>query len=109
MTQVGKRAALSGRLIKSDTLVIAAKSVVYCELGDGAALLDTRSGTYFGLNEVGLHLWSLVQEPCRVDRLVMSVLNHYDVEEQRAFEDIKQILARLADAGLIQISSDQTA
>ncbi len=92
-----------------DTIVAGAKSVVYCELGDGAALLDTRAGTYFGLNEVGLHLWSLVQEPCRVDCLVTSVLDRYDVEEQRAFEDIKQILARLADAGLIQISADYSA
>lgn len=85
------------------------KSVVSCELADGAALLDMRSGTYFGLNAVALHIWNALQQPCRVEEIAGSVTAAYDVDEATALQDTQKILARLADAGLIHVAPDQTA
>ena len=90
-------------------LVSVDKSVVSCELEDGAALLDMRSGTYFGLNAVALHIWTALQQPRRVDEIASSVTAAYDVDETTALQDTQRILARLADAGLIHVAPDQTA
>ena len=91
------------------TVATVEKSVVSCELEDGAALLDMRSGTYFGLNDVALHIWNTIQQPCRVDAIAHSVVTAYNIDASTAMEDAKRILARLADAGLIHLTPDETA
>ena len=55
----GSRLRLGVRSVLSDASVIAAEEqVISCELAGGAALLDLRSGTYFGLNEIGSEIWA---------------------------------------------------
>jgi uroporphyrinogen-III decarboxylase len=87
------------------SLVTAGPEVVSCDLADAAALLDLRSGTYYTLNEVGAHVWSLMQQPELVSNICDDVERRYDVDAQRCCKDVITLLQALHKAGLVEIGS----
>ena len=53
----------SKHLISDRSVVVAAADQVSCDLGGEAAILDLKSGIYYGLDPVGTRIWSLIQQP----------------------------------------------
>ena len=87
--------------LSDQSVVVAAKDQVSCDLGGEAAILNTKNGTYYGLDPVGAHIWKLVQAPLRVSQIRESVLQTYQVEAERCGRDIVSLLERLLAEGLI--------
>src|SRR6476660_7988360 len=83
--------------------VVAAKDQMSCELAGEAVILDMESGTYFGLNEVGARVWSLIQEPRVVRDSQEGILREYEVDPERCEEDLATLLRDLSTAGLIEV------
>jgi hypothetical protein len=55
----------------------------------------------FTLNDVGSHIWRLIEQPTTVDAIVGDLVRTFDVARERAEQDALEFLDRLADAGLI--------
>lgn len=53
------------------------------------------------LDEVGTFLWSRLQEPRLLADLVQAVCAEFEVEPDRAREDVRAFLADLRDKGLL--------
>jgi hypothetical protein len=56
----------------------------------------------FTLNEVGSHIWHLIENPTTVQAIVESVLREFEVSADRAEHDVVEFLDRLAESGLIR-------
>jgi hypothetical protein len=93
-------------VISLKTIVVAAKENVSCSLGDEAAILQMRSGVYYGLDPVGARIWKLLEQPKSVEDLRAVILNEYDVEPQRCESDLLGLLEKLQTEGLIEIRSE---
>jgi hypothetical protein len=78
------------------------ETVLFRDLDGEAVLLATESGKYFGLNEVGTRLWSLLRLHGDVEAVCRSLLAEYDVPEERLREDVARFVGTLADRGLIR-------
>jgi hypothetical protein len=88
-----------------ETAVVAARpDVISCQLGGGAALLDLRTSTYYGLNGIGSTVWGLIASPKTVAQLRDSLLNEYDVDPDLCHADLISLLGKLANAGLIEVN-----
>ena len=85
------------------TIVVACKDTVSCPLGDEAAILHIGRGTYYGLDPVGAHIWSLLEKPRPVEELRAAVLMEYDVEPSRCETDLLALLEKMRSEGLIEI------
>jgi hypothetical protein len=55
----------------------------------------------FTLNDVGSHIWRLLDGPTTVDAIVAAIADEFDVSPDRAERDVVEFLEKLADAGLI--------
>jgi hypothetical protein len=64
-------------------------------------ILDTASGRYFSLEGVGSTLWEALQEPRSLSELLSAVVARYDVGAERAERDVRGLLAKLEEAGLV--------
>jgi hypothetical protein len=60
------------------------------------------TGTYFGLNEVGCRVWSMVQKPCTYDEIVSEVLEEYEVDRAQLESDLCALIESMLRAGLVQ-------
>ena len=91
------------RTVSVGSSVVAAKSQVSSDLGGEVAILDLQGGTYFGLDDVGARVWSLIQEPKNVEEIRNTLVSEYEVNQDRCERDLIALLQRLADEGLIEV------
>jgi hypothetical protein len=60
----------------------------------------------YTLNEVGAHIWKIVDAPTSVDRIVAEVCREFDVPADQAARDVATFLEALESAGLIASTSE---
>lgn len=84
------------------TRVAIPETVLFRELDGEAVLLATHSGKYFGLNEVGTRMWTLLHEHGEVESACRALLEEYDVPEARLREDLACFVDTLAIRGLVE-------
>lgn len=76
--------------------------VLHQELEGETVLLDLKSERYFGLNESGTRIWTLLIELERPEAVVERMMDEFDVDEDTLRADIADLLTRLLDGGLIE-------
>jgi len=93
--------------ISERSTVVVIKDQVSCDLSGEAAILNLKSGVYFGLNAVGASIWKLIQEPKTVKEIQEALLEEYDVDPDRCEQDILELLQELSTNGLIEIADEK--
>ena len=76
------------------------------EVGGETVILDLKTESYFGLDEVGTRIWQLLQEQEGIQTITAAMLNEYDVEEDQLEKDIQSLLTQLDNAGIITLNSN---
>jgi hypothetical protein len=97
------------KVISSGSGVVASGDQVSSDLGGEVAILDLKAGTYYGLDEVGNRVWTLIQEPNSVKEVRDVLLSEYEVEPERCERDLISLLQRLADEGLVEVTDAKSA
>lgn len=92
-----------------DSVVVATKNQVSSDLAGEAVILELKSGVYYGLDEVGAHIWNLLQEPKSVTDVWNRLLESYEVEPEQCNRELLELLQKLAEAGLIEVRHEATA
>lgn len=91
-------------------LVIAATSAQISQnLNGEEVILHLDHGQYYGLTEVGTHVWQLIQEPKSIDEIKKSILKTYEVSEEVCAKDLLQLLQDLLEHELIEINNGALA
>jgi hypothetical protein len=81
------------------------KEQVSCDLSDEVVILNVATGQYFGLNPTGARIWQLLQEGRAVLEVRDLLLAEYaDADSDRCTLDLLNLLAELADAGLVLVA-----
>ena len=91
-------------LLSERSRVVASKDQVSCDLAGEAAMLNLKSGTYFCLDRVGARVWSMLQNPVTLAEIRQVMLDEFDVESERLEADLRELIADLAEHGLIDIT-----
>jgi hypothetical protein len=86
-----------------DSVVVASKDQVSCDLGGEAAILNLKNGVYYGLDPVGARAWNLLQEPRSVQEVRDMLLEEFEVEPAQCESDLLALLERMLAEGLIEI------
>jgi hypothetical protein len=89
-------------VISLKTIVVASKENVSCSLGDEEAILDMRSGRYYGLDSVGRCIWKLLDRPKSVEELRAAILQEYAVDPAKCESDLLALLEKLRMEGLVK-------
>ncbi|MEA2602423.1 MAG: hypothetical protein QOF89_3415 [Acidobacteriota bacterium] len=84
------------------TRVAVPETVLFRDLDGEAVLLATESGKYFGLNEVGTRMWSLLHLHGEIEAVCRALLAEYDVAEAQLREDLTRFVDTLVDRGLVK-------
>ncbi len=85
------------------TRVSIPKKVLCRDLGGEAVVLDLESGTYFGLDEVGLRMWTLLQKHGDVRSVYQAMVKEYEVSQEQLRQDLLNFVDLLASRKLVQI------
>src|SRR5271169_970724 len=95
--------------ISESSVVVVARDQVSCDLAGEAAILNVKSGVYYGLDPVGARIWNLMQEPRAVVEIQKAITDEYDVEPERCARDLASLLQKLLAEGLIEVKNGSGA
>jgi len=79
--------------------------VISQEVSGETVLLDLESENYFGLDEVGTRIWQLIKESGDLQVIYRTLLEEYEVEEERLQADLEVLLGEIAELGLITLQA----
>jgi Coenzyme PQQ synthesis protein D (PqqD) len=96
----------SSSSISKNSIVVASPDQVSSDLSGESVILNLKSGTYFGLNEVGSSIWQFIQEPRTVSDVCESILAEYDVDAQTCETEVQALLVDLLAARLVEIRDE---
>ena len=77
--------------------------VLFQEVSGETVLLDLASESYFGLDEIGTRIWTLLNEDASAGEMIDTLLEEYEVERQTLEADVGELLGNLLEAGLIRV------
>lgn len=75
---------------------------VFRDLDGESVILDLASGTYYGLNEVGTRIWTLLADGRDEDAIAAALTAEYEVGLEDARTHIATLIADLQSRGLIR-------
>jgi hypothetical protein len=79
---------------------ILSKDVLFRDLDGEAVILDLDSGRYFGLNAVGTRIWRLIEQHGQLSAVFAELCREYDAAPDELKEDLLELVSRLAEASL---------
>jgi len=89
--------------IPLSAIVVVADEVLSSDLGTEHVLLNLRDGTYYGLENVGSHIWKLVQKPISVAEICNAIVETHEVDEGRCRRDVVNLLGELLKRRLVEL------
>jgi|APFre7841882724_1041349.scaffolds.fasta_scaffold10009_2 hypothetical protein len=81
---------------------------MFQEIGGEGVILDLTSSSYFGLDEVGVRLWQLLQADTNLQVAYDTLLAEYEVEPSQLEQDLEKLIAQLVEAGLAKVEAFTT-
>jgi len=93
--------------ISTSSKIVVSQDQVSCDLSGEAAILNLKSGIYFGLNTVGASIWKLIQEPRSVKEIQAAIQEEYEVEPDQCERDVLELLQELSNHELIKIIDEK--
>ena len=88
---------------------VATANQLSTELGDEVVILGLRDSVYYGLADVGVRIWQMVQTPRTLAEIVDALVADYDVAVEQAEGDVRRLLRDLEARGLVAISLPDSA
>ncbi|EMA07069.1 Coenzyme PQQ synthesis protein D (PqqD) [Haloarcula vallismortis] len=94
--------------IDSGSAVVATDDCVTTTIDGEVVLLNNKTGRYQGLLGAGPDIWDLIQEPTEPADIVSALVEEYDIDRDRAANDVEQFLETLAAEQLINVDASPT-
>ena len=106
---MSKTAEKSRVTLTMATRVVAKEEAISTDLDGEVIILDTAKGVYFGLDEIGALIWSVLQKPTCLGTVRDAVLQEYAVDVAVCEADLLSLVQNLHSHALIDVDESSTA
>jgi hypothetical protein len=83
--------------------------ILISQVGGESVILNLKSEHYFGLDEVGTAMWAAITGSDSIQTAYEKLLSEYDVDREQLKQDLADLIEKLVDHGLVEISDAQLA
>jgi hypothetical protein len=80
------------------------QDAVSADLDDQVVMLSLERGSYYHLDELGAHIWKLIEQPIRVGALCDRLMETFEVGREECERDVLAFLHDLAADRLVEVS-----
>ncbi len=89
-------------LCSPDTQLSISPDSYFVNLDDGIVILDLKQEQYFGLEDVGMRVWQLIQQGNNLGEIHQSLGEEYDVPSESLWVDLCALVQDLLKQGLVR-------
>ena len=80
--------------------------VLVRDLAGESVLLNLNSESYFCLDEVGTHMWTVLAASPSIEAAFDTLLIEYEVDPVQLRNDLHNFIEKLVDLGLLDVQAD---
>jgi hypothetical protein len=84
--------------------LILPEDVLISDVEGESVLLNVNSERYFGLDEVGTRMLSVLTTSNSIQTAYEALLEEYEVEDEKLRNDLADLVDRLVDQGLLEVA-----
>jgi hypothetical protein len=85
-----------------------------CRIGDvldvdmdgELVMMNIEQGRYFGLNQTGTRIWTLLAKPVVISDLCDKLMAEFNVDQKQCEKEVVAYLEKLLTRGLLQVVTD---
>jgi hypothetical protein len=96
-------------MLNHTTLIQRNPAILFSHLDNEYLALDAEAGFCYSLNLVSGRIWVLIEQPMTFGALCSQLQQEYTVDETTCRRDVDEVLAQLAQTGLVKIYDAPTA
>ncbi len=89
-----------------DQRITIPEHVLMRELEGESVLLNLDSERYFGLDETGTRMWSVLSTCKSIEAAYQKLMDEYEVDAQLLRRDLSELVGKLLDQGLVEVNSE---
>jgi hypothetical protein len=94
------------QVFNADTIIQRNESrFLASQLGAETVMMDMDSGDYLGINSVASDMWALLQEPIKVETLIKTMVEMYDVSEEICKAEVDAFLPKMFAQNMLIIAA----
>ncbi len=86
-----------------DQQITIPEHVLMRELEGESVLLNLDSERYFGLDETGTRMWSVLSRCKSIEAAYQKLMHEYEVDAQLLRRDLSELVGKLLDQGLVEV------
>jgi hypothetical protein len=76
---------------------------------DESVLLNLKSESYFGLDQVGTRMWTLLTTSDSIQSAYEALLDEFDVGADRLRQDMGDLIEKLIENGLVEVAGEKAS
>ena len=81
-------------------------TVLFRELDGESVLLNLKTESYLGLDDVGTRMWTVLTSQPSVKAAYEALLSEYDVSSETLRSDLERLLGQMLEHGLITLKHE---
>ena len=85
------------------SVVRVAGHVLHHELEGESVLLNVENGSYYGLNETGTLIWSLLDQAKDLGAVQDRLKSDYEVDAETIWDDLTGLIGEMLDRNLVRV------
>lgn len=89
--------------IGEQTTIRRSNSLLVAGVRDETVMMDTESGHYYGLDDIGSEIWRRLEKPCTFGALIDSLAADYDADRAAIAADVRALLSQMAMHDVVSI------
>ena len=89
--------------LSQSSRIVIPEGVLVRKLQEESVLLNINTESYFGLDEVGTRMWTVLSEAESIAAGMERLLAEYDVDHEKLENDVDEFLTNLVDKKLIEL------
>lgn len=66
-------------------------------------MMDVQSGNYYGLDDIGIRIWELMDGKRSLGEICDLLTAIYDVEREQCWQDVMPLVVHMARRGLVKL------
>ena len=88
-------------MFKRETSFRLSDHILVSSMNEDLVVFDTEKGVYYGINDIGTVLWEHIQQQKTLGELIATLLQRFDVNEEKCWQDVSKILNKMVAQQLI--------
>ena len=77
---------------------------MFSDLENTVVMMDVEAGEYYDVDEVGAHIWKLLDQPITFEALCARLSDDFEVDGDTCRSDVGEFLDEVAKLGLVTLS-----